>query len=71
LNLKLKDQAIQIDIFEGDDIHEVMKCIMSTYKIPKELRDALQIYILRKLEGILPWQNLPEHPESPTNKKGK
>jgi hypothetical protein len=48
-----------------------MKYIMSTYKIAKELRDALQIHILRKLEGILPWQNLPEHPESPTAKKSK
>lgn len=63
LNLKLKDQNIQVDVFEGDDILEVMKYLVSTYKIPKDLRDALQIHILRKLEGIIPWSNLPEHIE--------
>jgi hypothetical protein len=42
LNLKLKDQgAIKVEIFEGSDILEILKSLVSQYKLSKDLRDAI------------------------------
>jgi hypothetical protein len=57
LKIKLKDQGmINLDIHEGDSINEVTKVTAQTHKLSNELQEALQIYIQRKLDGIIPSQ---------------
>jgi len=54
--LKLKDQqTAQIEVYENEDISEIVKSAMITHKLPKEIKDSLHIHIIRKLEGIIPW----------------
>jgi hypothetical protein len=55
LTLKLKEQSVVVEVYEGEDIGEVAKQVVLENKLPAEMKDALHIYIMRKLETIMPY----------------
>lgn len=59
LNLKLKEQtSVVVEVFENDDIGEIAKQVVEENKLPAEMKDALHIHIMRKLESVQPFQSL-------------
>ena len=53
LNIKLKDtNPISIEVTENDNIEELVEQIVQYHKLSKEMQEALQIHIKRKLEQI-------------------
>jgi hypothetical protein len=52
VNVKMQGYDLKIDIREDDNVKEIIDKTTSALKLQAELQDALEIYIVRKLEEM-------------------
>ncbi len=52
VNLKLQGYDLKIDIREDDNVKEIIDKTTTAHKLTIDLQDALEIFIIRKLEQM-------------------